>query len=176
MSKKNKKKSSYGFCSHHRKGHEDYYAHTIRLKVGSHETRLCARCTGIYLGFILTTIFFIIFGFSILPLPGLRQTLPIGAINTVILMIIFSLPMIIDWGVQKLTWYARESTNTRRVITGFCLGIGLSLFQFTWDVYLFSIMFMGLYTVMMLIITKLGHVKRDKKEKENLSSSEEIKE
>lgn len=155
-----KSKGSFGFCSHHRKGHEDYYKHTIRIRLGSHETRLCARCTGIYVGLIASTISFLLFGYSILPFPLFRQVLPIGSVLTLVLMILLSLPLMIDWGMQKASWYERESTNLRRVYTGLCLGVALCLFQFTWDIYLISIAVMGLYTGIMLVLTKFGHVRR----------------
>ena len=70
---------------------------------------MCARCTGVMLGYLFT--------------------IPIYLIHkgSYIQSIIFSSVMLFDWLIQ----YAkiRESTNIRRLITGFLGGYGVMLFQ-----------------------------------------------
>lgn len=65
---------------------------------------ICARCTGIFLGYIIGLITWIFY------YPNLYIT------------ILFFLPVGIDGGVQYLTKY--ESTNFRRLITGILFGLG----------------------------------------------------
>lgn len=74
---------------------------------GGHRCKapICARCTGELFG-ILTGIVWTFFG-----LPDWR------------ILAVMLIPMILDGSVQLLTRY--ESTNLRRVVTGFFFGIGL---------------------------------------------------
>ncbi|HIW48814.1 MAG TPA: DUF2085 domain-containing protein [Firmicutes bacterium] len=70
---------------------------------------ICARCTGELIGFIAAAI------------------LAIWFFPPKILCVIFLLPLILDGTIQRLTPY--ESTNPRRLWTGFLFGYGLiSLF------------------------------------------------
>ena len=66
---------------------------------------VCARCTGIYLGYLILPLF--VHGFLKLPL-----------LWTILLVV----PTYIDGLVQA--YFNIESDNTRRVITGFISGIG----------------------------------------------------
>lgn len=68
---------------------------------------ICARCTGEFLGIIIS----IICGFFF--------RLPLW------LSIVILLPMVIDGFIQLLTSY--ESDNTKRFITGFLFGFGLGM-------------------------------------------------
>lgn len=81
---------------------------------------ICARCTGILIGYILGIIYFISF-------------------KSIGLIIEFSLviPLLIDGGGQYLGWF--KSTNTRRLITGILAGIAtISFFKIA--------IFLGLYS------------------------------
>jgi len=69
---------------------------------------LCARCTGILLGYLFVPVFL---------LPGVYIPLWIG--------ILLNFPMIIDGWTQKKKW--RMSTNWLRFITGITCGIGQSM-------------------------------------------------
>lgn len=67
---------------------------------------VCARCTGVILSAIIATIIFF------------KKKLPIG------LCIAMSSVMLFDWGIQYLE--IKESTNSRRLITGLIGGFGYS--------------------------------------------------
>ena len=67
---------------------------------------VCARCTGVILSAIIATIIF------------LKKRLPIG------LCLSMSSVMLLDWGMQYLK--IKESTNSRRLITGLIGGFGYS--------------------------------------------------
>lgn len=65
---------------------------------------MCARCTGIWLGYVI--------GFPV----ALFISVPWY------LIVILALPALLDGGTQLLRW--RSSTNTLRLITGVLAGIG----------------------------------------------------
>ena len=67
---------------------------------------VCARCTGVIISAIIATIVFF------------KKKLPVG------LCIAMSSVMLLDWGIQYLE--IKESTNTRRLITGLIGGFGYS--------------------------------------------------
>ena len=67
---------------------------------------VCARCTGVILSAIISTIIFF------------KKRLPIG------LCLSMSSVMLLDWGMQYLK--IKESTNSRRLITGLIGGFGYS--------------------------------------------------
>jgi uncharacterized membrane protein len=81
------------------------------LSYSDYEFPLCARCTGIYLGFVTALLIEMING---LPSPNL---LP--------LYIVLGLPAAVDGTTQLI--HERESTNLIRIVTGFTGGIGLML-------------------------------------------------
>lgn len=81
------------------------------FSIKGYQLPICARCTGIYVGFISALLFEIYIG-----LPSI-QALPI--------LIIAGIPSAIDGVTQLLT--ERESNNLIRVITGLSGGFGLLL-------------------------------------------------
>lgn len=81
---------------------------TIRLRIFNTNTRLCARCTGIYLGIIATILLF----FLEVNIPNIFKLLIIFA---------FPVPAIVDWGLDKYDLW--KSCNTIRFVSGFMLGI-----------------------------------------------------
>ncbi len=67
---------------------------------------VCARCTGVFIGHTVAIILFLLkkqISFS-------KCCLLIGVMGT-------------DWGIQEFG--IKESTNKRRLVTGFCGGLGL---------------------------------------------------
>lgn len=84
--------------------------------IGIRQFPVCARCTGIICGAILSPLILLLQ----LPIP---------------LMIVISIPLIIDGTVQLLTKY--KSNNLRRLITGILFGFALNglfliLLRFLW--------------------------------------------
>lgn len=67
---------------------------------------VCARCTGVFVGHTVAVFLFF-----------LKKQIPLG--KCCLLMGIMG----VDWGIQELG--IKESTNRRRVVTGFCGGLGL---------------------------------------------------
>ncbi|MBE5961204.1 MAG: DUF2085 domain-containing protein [Lachnospiraceae bacterium] len=70
---------------------------------------VCARCTGVIIGYILAVPIYYISGFH-------RNTSIFGCFS-----------MLTDWGIQKIR--LMESTNTRRFLTGLIGGFGLMSIQ-----------------------------------------------
>ena len=83
---------------------------------------LCARCTGVWIGYAAAAVLFAC---------GLR--LPLWA------CFCCAGAMLLDWSVQRLGW--RESTNARRVITGILGGIGVLTGELTALVWLYEKLF-----------------------------------
>lgn len=79
---------------------------------------VCARCTGVIISAIIATIIFI------------KKKLPIG------LCIALSSVMLIDWSIQYLN--IKESTNTRRFITGLIGGFAYSTLHMYFYCFIFQ--------------------------------------
>ncbi|MBQ5968022.1 MAG: DUF2085 domain-containing protein [Clostridiales bacterium] len=78
--------------------------------IGSYQFPLCARCTGIMVGRVITLLLFPIFYF----------VLDIPLLPALIVLPILLVPLAVDGLVQKFTSY--ESTNFRRMVTGILWG------------------------------------------------------
>lgn len=86
-----------------------WYCHQIPDRsffIGKYQFPLCARCTGVLLGYIVAIVLLL-----------LQVVMPIY------LCIDFMLPLILDGSVQLL--FCIMSNNGRRITTGFLFGIGL---------------------------------------------------
>lgn len=83
----------------HQKSERSFFLYNYQFPI-------CARCTGLLIGYILSVIA-LFFNFKI----------PIS------LSLIFAIIMFIDWFIQHKKIY--PSNNTRRVITGFLCGFGI---------------------------------------------------
>jgi uncharacterized membrane protein len=103
----------------------------LRLKFGSHQLDLCARCTGSYLG--IMTGFFSLYLFKS----------ALNEVQLVFLICLLASPALLDWFTQKLD--LRESTNKIRVATGFLLGLGSALTM------LVNMLFRGVAVVTILL-------------------------
>lgn len=77
------------------------------FKIYNYIFPICARCTGIIISFIL-----------VLVLLSLKKYV------NIIISIFFLLVMCLDWGLQYFK--IKESTNTRRFLTGLIGGFGMS--------------------------------------------------
>ncbi|MEM3465725.1 MAG: DUF2085 domain-containing protein [Candidatus Jordarchaeales archaeon] len=111
---KNIKKFLVFLLSHHT---EEYAHRTLRLKIRTHEVRLCARCSGLTLGF-----------FSGILVLHFWWWLYITEQVAVALIVLLLMPALLDWGTQSVL--GRESKNWIRVTTGFSLGFGICLAKF----------------------------------------------
>ena len=123
--------------SHH---DEEQYSRTLKI---TDSVRLCARCTGMVIGFIsllIVNIFFI---------PYLSWPI---ALTLMLLMII---PALVDWLTQKFR--KRESNNSLRVITGFLLGASITFMIHMREIFLFvNILIFSMLFVILLIIFKVN--------------------
>lgn len=79
--------------------------------IGNHYMPICARCTGILTSFILVIIL-------------LKNNIYINFKLAIIMIMI----MFLDWLLQYLK--IKESTNSRRLLTGIIGGFGLSYFYY----------------------------------------------
>lgn len=79
---------------------------------------VCARCTGAILAAIIASIVF------------MKRRLPISV------CIALSSVMLFDWGIQYLN--IRESTNTRRLVTGLIGGFGYTMLHLHFYCYIYK--------------------------------------
>ena len=95
------------------------HRHWITLDVFGRRLRLCARCTGYALGFLTLT--------AVSGLHGLPFFGSLSPLYQVSVCLILLAPLTLDWLTQS--WRLRESNNGLRLLTGFFLGSGVSLFS-----------------------------------------------
>lgn len=75
------------------------------IKIGSYTLPLCARCSGVLLGYLFLPLFFVF-----------------SSILKIVIIPILILPLLIDGFTQKWQW--RESNNFLRLTTGILFGVG----------------------------------------------------
>ncbi|MFX1297174.1 MAG: DUF2085 domain-containing protein [Promethearchaeota archaeon] len=126
--------------SHHT---EEYYNRTFTISFRDKEFHICARCSGV------VSIFFVAFGYF------LFTKLELDSTFSLLLATLLVIPVLIDWGTQKLGY--RESKNPIRFITGALLGLGIALLQFTYEHYLITIIVISIYIVIFFIISMRGY-------------------
>lgn len=97
------------------------HRHWITLHAFGRELRLCARCSGVVLGFLSLKALLIAL------VSSLDNFIPFQTGFSISL--ILALPAIIDWTTQSLGF--RESTNNLRVLTGFFEGVAVGLLSQT---------------------------------------------
>ncbi|MEM4587128.1 MAG: DUF2085 domain-containing protein [Candidatus Jordarchaeales archaeon] len=120
--------------------HSEEYAHrTLRIRFFSSEVRLCARCSGLTLGFI----------FGIAVYYCFWKWLFLSEATAVALVIFSLMPALLDWGTQSV--FRRESKNWLRVITGFLLGFGITFTRFI-SIYTFLLLVLLFYSIAATII------------------------
>ena len=93
------------------------HRHWITLHIFSRELHLCARCTGVILGFSFLKI--------ILALVASNISIPFT--EGLFISLLLSTPTIIDWTTQSIGF--RQSTNNLRLLTGLLEGIGFKIFS-----------------------------------------------
>ncbi|MHA1293603.1 MAG: DUF2085 domain-containing protein, partial [Promethearchaeota archaeon] len=109
--------------------------HTIFLKFGRTKIYFCTRCSGVFIGlmvsYFLTYLYFKIYNAQISPE------------FAVLLCIILPIPGLIDWGSQRLL--LRKSTTESRLFTGFIIGTAMHFLTYTNKYYLFMLFIVVLY-------------------------------
>lgn len=86
---------------------------------------VCARCTGVLIAYLVS-----ILGYVIVACKRHTFRYPSGpGKQSHVIALFASLTMLIDWTLQAI--HVKESTNKRRVITGFLGGLGLMHFYIT---------------------------------------------
>ena len=91
--------------------------HWIRLDCRGGSLRLCARCTGLIIGFVSLL--------GVMSFLDLKFFFYLSLPNQMIVCFLFAVPAIWDWTTQS--WRLRSSTNMIRIVTGFCEGVGIWL-------------------------------------------------
>ncbi len=127
------------FFSHHT---EEYYNRTFTLSVRGKEFHICARCSGVVISFLVAFSYF------------LFTKIELDSTFSLILATLLVIPVMIDWGTQKLGY--RESINPIRFITGALLGFGIALLQFTYEHYLITIIVISTFMGIFFIISMRG--------------------
>ena len=121
-------------------------SHTFRISVGSRNAFVCARCTGVVIGMIVGLVYVNI-------LAGWFFQYPI-------LIFIFTMPAAVDWLLQVFRF--RESTNSRRLLTGALIGqtylVGLIAMVRAWLPLLayYAIIFAAYSAILYSIFRKTG--------------------
>ncbi|MCZ6613070.1 MAG: DUF2085 domain-containing protein [Thaumarchaeota archaeon] len=90
--------------------------HYLSISLGRNNLRLCARCSGVVLGFTMVIL-----------LEGLLAIYSYVTLNAVMvpIVMILAVPASIDWITQ--CWGNRHSDNRTRLLTGLLLGVGIGL-------------------------------------------------
>jgi len=96
------------------------HRHWITLRLLGGEIRVCARCTGYFVGLITATY---AIGRSLL-----TQFQSQGIHIQWLIILAFLTPFVIDWVGQK--WGLLKSKNSQRLVTGFLMGFSLFLSQY----------------------------------------------
>lgn len=123
--------------SHHQ---EEQYSRTIKI---TNSVRLCARCTGMVLGFISL----LIINFFLIPYFTWFIALP--------LMLLMIIPALVDWLTQKFR--KRESNNVLRILTGFLLGGSITFMIHMREIFLFvNILMFSMLFIILYIIFKVN--------------------
>ena len=117
------------------------HRHWITLDVFGRKLRLCARCTGYALGFLAVT--------AVISLQGLQFFGSLSPLYQVSVCLILLAPLTLDWMTQS--WGLRESNNGLRLLTGFSLGSGVSLFSLVDATRNFKVLFY-LYAAMVIAL------------------------
>ncbi|MHA1378614.1 MAG: DUF2085 domain-containing protein [Candidatus Helarchaeota archaeon] len=140
-SKKDKLKNFFSLLlSHHT---EEFYNRTFTISIRNKEIHLCARCSGVILSFIAALIF------------TFMTQIKLDPVCSLVTAILFVIPVLIDWGTQKLGY--RESKNSIRFITGSFLGVGIALLRYTYPLQWLPFIFIAMYLVIFFIVSIKGY-------------------
>ena len=123
--------------------------HTFYFQFGRTKLYLCSRCSGMILGIIM----------SIFVTHLVQQILDTHFSSEVafLIVIIFPIPGLIDWGTQKLLF--RTSTTESRLFTGFIIGVAAQFISFTGEYYFYAILIVTFYFVVLVFLIFFGQKK-----------------
>lgn len=119
--------------------------HYFKVKIKGEEIRPCARCTGIWLGWLV--------GFIIVSPFWLNLVFIDNFILIFVIAWLLALPNIIDWSTVKIG--LRQGNNKIRGVAGFLYGLGVMVYIFILPAnILLKIGSYGLYEAFFYIIRK----------------------
>ncbi len=122
----------YMLLTHHPISASD---HTFYFQFGQTKIYFCSRCSGMVIGIIIAVFFTHLFQLIVNPKFSSELALMV--------IIIFPIPGLIDWGTQKLL--LRTSTTESRLFTGFIIGIALHFISFTREYYFLTLLMITVY-------------------------------
>jgi len=122
----------YALLTHHPISASD---HTFYFQLGRTKIYFCSRCSGMIIGMIMSVFFTHLFQLIVNP--------QFSSELAFIIIVIFPIPGLIDWGTQKLL--LRTSTTESRLFTGFIIGIALHFISFTREYYFLTLVIITIY-------------------------------
>ncbi|MBY9014687.1 MAG: DUF2085 domain-containing protein [Candidatus Lokiarchaeota archaeon] len=122
----------YMLLTHHPISASD---HTFYFQFGRTKIYFCSRCSGMVIGIILSVFFTHLFQLIVNP--------QISSELAFIVIILFPMMGLIDWGTQKLL--IRTSSTESRLFTGFLIGIALYFISFTREYYFLTLIMITVY-------------------------------
>ncbi len=136
----------YMMLTHHPISASD---HTFYFQFGRTKIYFCSRCSGMIIGIIISVFFTHLFQLIVNP--------QFSSELAFIIIIIFPIPGLIDWGTQKLLF--RTSTTESRLFTGFIIGIALHFISFTREYYFFTLILITVYFCIFFLFFYFGQKK-----------------
>ena len=133
----------YMMLTHHPISASD---HTFYFQFGRTKIYFCSRCSGMIIGIIISVFFTHLFQLIVNP--------QFSSELAFIIIIIFPIPGLIDWGTQKLLF--RTSTTESRLFTGFIIGIALHFISFTREYYFFTLILITVYFCIFFLFFYFG--------------------
>ncbi|HUW90596.1 MAG TPA: DUF2085 domain-containing protein [Candidatus Nanopelagicaceae bacterium] len=140
----------YMLLTHHPISASD---HTFFFQFGRTKIYFCSRCSGMVIGIILSVFFTHLFQLIVNP--------QFSSELAFIVIIIFPIPGLIDWGTQKLL--LRTSTTESRLFTGFIIGIALHFISLTREYYLLTLILITVYFSIFFLFFYFGQKRLLKK-------------
>jgi len=133
----------YMLLTHHPVSASD---HTFYFQLGRTKIYFCSRCSGMIIGIIISV--FSTHLFQRIVNPQFSSELAF------LIIIVFPIPGLIDWGTQKLL--LRTSTTESRLFTGFIIGIALHFISFTREYYVLTLVMITVYFVIFFLFFYFG--------------------
>ncbi|MHA1235061.1 MAG: DUF2085 domain-containing protein [Promethearchaeota archaeon] len=123
--------------------------HTFYFQFGRTKIYFCSRCSGMIIGIIISVFFTHLFQMIVNP--------QFSSELAFLIIIIFPIPGLIDWGTQKLL--LRTSTTESRLFTGFIIGIALHFISFTREYYAYTLILVTVYFGIFFLFFYFGQKK-----------------